>query len=318
MVLCPMTRAYLLGSDNGRLLCGNSLISPRLGFADNEDVTNFFAAAHTAFMDELAEDGATISDFEDALFDHRFDPFVHDQPRAVREAGLGFPAADEVSLTGHMVYHVLKLRDIRHIAHRDSFLKAELNLLMDDKPRAIRDFKARWDSLTEDQRRFSLDQSFGQPIVWFTNEAGVRRAREYGRAHDLGDADAFCEMLGLGHHEKGAWMALLHIPGAAVEQANHYRPLFCDAIKHRYFMMRSSLPDAEPGPWGQTANLREVKAGAIHYDGAGERVSHQLQNSHFDDGETIFVELLGELERPAYTGAPSHLADGVWLRRRFA
>ncbi|WCM28579.1 hypothetical protein NDN01_06560 [Sphingomonas sp. QA11] len=317
MALCPIVRAYLLDTVDGKLLGGNSASAVRNGHVTTAGLIDYFNRAHTKML--AAPGGASSDNFESALHDLRFAPFEHGVRREVHDSGLGFPDADLSGLAGQTFYHVMKLRFLHFLVDTESPLMNDLDLPLGKDPRESDAFLADWEELTDDERRFSLNGLLGSPIVWFTNEDGAKAARLYSAANGIGLADAFCEVLGLGHHHAGDWMVLLHIPGSAIEKANHYRPLFCDAVTHRYFMAHSCLVPGPTRPWGQTANLRELVLGTIDYDGAVERVSHQLTPSHFEADETIYVEMLGSLQRTKiFTAAPKRLADEVWVRRRAA
>jgi hypothetical protein len=267
-------------------------------------------------MDDVTVDPVTAWDFEDALNDMRFDAFEHGKPQAVLPAGLGFPSFNAPSVEGTTLYHVMKLKYLWSIVDAMSPLHTEISLPIGKDPPDIDRFLDDWNGLAENERTFTPAGFLGRPIVWFTDAVGADAARSIAAAHNMPAADAFCETLGLGHHQQSEWVILLHIPGAAIQKAGHYRPLFCDAVTHRYFMAHSSRPGISGGPWGQTADLRALEEGDDVYDGAPERVSRQLETGHFG-GEKIYVELLGSLSRRTYPAeAPRRLADGVWQRRR--
>lgn len=316
MALCPVVRDYLFNTDNGRLLGGNSGSAVRMGHASAKALVDFFATAHANL---LASPPGSVSGggFEAELEDLRFAPFTHGVPRVVYDAGMGFPLTNVPPLDGQTLYHVMKLRYLYDLVDSTSALATDVTLPVGVLPRDPVKFMADWDAVPPDERHFTLANFLGRPVVWFTDEAGAEAARQYSADTGIGLADAFCEVLGLGHNDSGEWMVLLHLPGSAVQSANHYRPLFCDGVKHRYFMAHSCVLSATAGPWGQTANLRELALGAADYDGTFERVAHQIAPSHFGPTETIHVEMLGPVARGSLSMvAPKRLADDVWARRR--
>jgi hypothetical protein len=318
MVLCRRTRSYLLTSDNGRSMVGNSESSARSGLTTPVAVIEFYAAGHACFSSRIKVTSDEIADFERALTSLRFEAGGDDQPRRVFDAGLGFPSEDVPDLTGQTVYSVMRLDFLRDLVDRSSPLKG-ISLPVNSAPRSVTAFEAAWAELDPDERTFSLAALLGRPIFWFTDRRGAELAESYVGVRGLTRPDAYCETLGLGHLKRGMWLVLLAIPGDAVQKAGHYRPLFCDAIGHRYFMAGTSCPPGRPDPWGQTANLDEVRPGTLDYDGCPERVSRQINPSDFDGAPRISVELLGEVKRHDYPDvAPPILAAGIWARRKVA
>jgi hypothetical protein len=313
-MLCAETRKYLLSTDNGRLLAGNAEAGVRMGLTRAAGMLDFFMSAHDAFV---AAGGVNAEDFEDALHGLRVEPFVYGKAQAVLAAGLGFPDENKHNLAGQRLYHVMKLKFLHSLVDRASPLRTDITLPVGTEPKDPDAFLEDWNSLAADERQFSLSTFLGRPIVWFTDSVGANNAERYGVSNGLSRADAFCEVLGLGHHQKDEWLVLLEIPGAAIQAAGHYQPLFCDAITHRYFMAKSSFPARPPSAWGQTANLHALAAGRSHYDGSPERISRQLAPSHFSRADSIQVSLLGPVSRPTYpSGAPKRLSEDVWGRRR--
>jgi hypothetical protein len=288
-----------------------------MGDANTSKMIAFYNSAHRQMA--ATSSSSTPTGFENAMSDLRFAPFEHGVRRLVLDAGLGFPQLNSPDLTGQSVFHVMKLRYLHYLVDPDSALANDVSLPIGIEPREPDAFLDDWDSIPDNDRSFILTGALGSPIVWFTNETGEQAARAYSRSTGLALADAFCEILGLGHHEAGDWLVLLRIPGSAIQEAHHYRPLFCDAVTHRYFMAHSCLLTSPSRPWGQTANLREMVLGNANYDGAFERVAQQLTPEHFTARDRISVELLGPVQRAKlFSSAPKKLADDVWARRRAA
>lgn len=287
-----------------------------MGHAESRAVVRYFQTAHRLFLKRTAGRTPTVADFEDALFDLRFQSRPYGVPRKVRSMGVGFPHQNTPDLSGDTLYTVMKLQWLHGLVDRASPLKTQIDLPINCPPADEAGFLDDWNSLADSERHFSLAGFLGNPIVWFTDQAGVDMAERFGRDHGLDRADSYCEALGLGHHKQGEWLVLLKVPGNAVQEAGHYRPLFCDAVMHRWFMARSANDVPPPPEWGQTANIHALLRGVAEYDGPRERVARQIVPAHASTAR-IEVELLGKLSRSSHPDdAPNALVAGVWARRR--
>jgi hypothetical protein len=142
MALCPIVRTYLLDTDDGKLLSGNSASAVRTGHATTEELIDYFSQAHIKM---LAAPGRASSDnFESALHDLRFAPFEHGVRREVCDSGLGFPDANLPRLAGQTFYHVMKLRFLHFLVDTDSPLMNDLDLPLGKDPREPEAFLADW------------------------------------------------------------------------------------------------------------------------------------------------------------------------------
>lgn len=159
--------------------------------------------------------------------------------------------------------------------------------------------------------------TLGRSLLWFSTKDSVHSLRRIKGIRDGRRANFVQSALGLGHYKVGTWLVMLKLPGSALEAAGHYRPTFCDAGIHRWFMAASSLRRSLPaGPFGQTCNLKLLDAGESCCDGHPERVAVQPWLEHFK-GEPIRFELLGPVtENHGTPNAASRLSDGIWSRRR--
>jgi hypothetical protein len=187
-------------NDNGRLLCGNSASAVRMGHISSSQLISFYSAAHAAML--AGPRGVTVEAFENAMSDLRFAPYEHGVRRMALDAGLGLPELNTPDVNEQTLYHVLKLRYLHYLIDSDCALANDLSLPVGNDPRDPDVFLEDWNAIPEDERCFSLSGGLGNPIVWFTNEVGAQAARAYSTATGLPLADAFCEVLGLGHHEQ--------------------------------------------------------------------------------------------------------------------
>ena len=159
-------------------------------------------------------------------------------------------------------------------------------------------------ALPEPHRRFRLadGKAISRGIVWFLTHGALQRFRA--AAAPANHAAYLRDLLGLVHLPEldpstraiqPTWLFLLRFPGRIIQDVGHYRPSFADALDNRRFLATSTVPGGAPGgSWGQTADLERIDAGAASFDGAQERVTHQLHASDFARRRISF-ELLGEL-----------------------
>lgn len=310
MPLSGHTRRYLLQTSNGRLLLGNALALIRMGLITSDEAIDLFQQAHS----EACKVAAGIPDalqFEDQL------KFARDSMLL----GLGkgspmIPLVDTPNLAGQNLYSVMPLRYLHHLVPGRAKLRNIVDLPVDTEPSDPEGFIQSWADTTKEHRRFDLAVVWGRPIIWITNQTAVDRARAASRPAGQTDADLFTQTLGLGHYEVDQMAVLITIPGSVVQKAGHYRPTFADAVRHRFFMARSSRPRARIGNWGQTAHLAKLTASP--YDGGAERVSLPITPSHFHPHQKLEVLLLEKVTTNRFipNQAPPELAEGVWRRRR--
>lgn len=157
--------------------------------------------------------------------------------------------------------------------------------------------------LPEDACYFRLtpDHKLFEFLSWFTTTREIESAlsgKPNGRADKVRDVLGLVDLPLQDKPSRGArrtWLFILHLPGAAVQAAGHYRPSFVEALRHRRFMCRSSHALAVKDPaWGQTADLERLEAGNESFDGVAERVSFPLYGVHFGGMDVRFT-FCGEL-----------------------
>jgi hypothetical protein len=312
-------RSYLFGSPYGRLISGNAIGGARIGLHSAAATIEYARATYSLYLTRKAATGktASIRDFEDCLCDLRYRDYVHGKQRQINDEIIPLFGPNLPNLASKRLATVIELKWLPLLMTEADKDRLKIDFPVGGLPKNPDRFARRLRRLGADRRYFRLagNQFLGRKLVWFTTEAEARRLKKSGR-NGAGLAFSFCSGLGLGHHPPGAWLVLLTIPGAAIQKAGHYRPAFCDAGIHRWFMARSSISGGKVGLWGQTAELESLARGYAPYDGGPERVSRELASDHFDDA-TIGFELLGQVNlATASRSASTRLCSDVWIRRR--
>ncbi|MEI9926416.1 MAG: hypothetical protein WDN44_00170 [Sphingomonas sp.] len=281
-----------------------------MGLIDADEAIALFERAHDE-AGKVALGLPSAIQFEDQLKNIRDKTLF-----SLGKAGTMLPFVNAPNLTGQNLYSVMPLRYLHYLVPGSASLRNIVDLPIDTEPTDPDGFILSWGDTTETHRRFDLESVWGRPIIWITNQTAVERARLSHRASGQTDADLFTQTLGLGHYKVDEMAVLITIPGSVVQKAGHYRPTFADAVRHRFFMARSSRPLAKVGNWGQTAHL--AKLATIPCDGCAERVSLPIARHHFHPRQKLQVALLERVTDNRFVPdqAPPELAEGVWKRRR--
>ncbi|MCR9196952.1 MAG: hypothetical protein NXH88_19620, partial [Hyphomonas sp.] len=243
----------------------------------------------------------------------------------VREDLMPLPLRDTPDLSGQNVYSVTTLPGLaRMLSDADTQRLAALSVRipLDGNVVDAVAFREALELLDQNDLTFELDDDggLGRFVLWFTTEDAllVARDRSVRQSDPLPLAECLRSVNGLGHRMAGEWFVLLTIPGAAIQRAGHYRPVFCDggAGPDTWFMGRSSHPARyHGGPWGQTCHLEALQEGAVVYDGAVERVAIQPRHAHFQAERIRFEILEPVFAKFGDSSALSRLSDGIWARK---
>ncbi len=320
MVLNNPLRKYFTESvSQGRLIYGNAVIGARVGLYPQLAAINYVNTAFTNLISDPSKIPTSTVDFENCLHDLRFSPYEYGKPRTVNTTFIGRPFLNTPDLSGETFFTVMDLQFFGTIVSDHDKTRMQVDFPVDGVPKTPDNFIGAVDSLGEDGRRFHIadDAIIGRRINWFTSRRTVESLLAKALKGGGKFADEFCDLLGLGHHIEGTWLVLVSLPGEAIQAAGHYRPVFCDAGSHKWFMQRSSKAKSKLRKWGQTANLKALSKGAPTYDGGDERVAHQLFPQHFN-GRQLGFTLLGPAGTDAIERdiAGKRLTQEIFDRRR--
>jgi len=290
-----------------------------MGLHDPAATLDYARATYELYLSRKAAKGKgpSVRDLEDCLCDLRYRKEEPGRRRKINDDIIPLSNPDTPDLTGQRLATVVELKLLPMLMDRVDKDHFKIDISPGGQPKNPARLARRLNDLGSSGRRFRLARGkfLGRKLVWFTTEAEADRLT--GSCTDATEmATHFCSGLGLGHHLPGTWLALLRIPGSAIQRAGHYRPVFCDAGVHRWFMARSSVPNGINGPWGQTAALKSLADGTTPYDGCPERVSREMTRSHLRNA-TIGFDLLGRVElNSGSNSASTRLCEDVWTRRR--
>ena len=319
MPLNKEIRSYLFDSPFGRLIAGNAIGGARFGLYSKEATVNYVRAAYARYLNLKSAEtiGGSARDFEDCLVDLRCHAPEEGKQRQINSDIVPLFGLNKPNLSRRKLATVVELQLLPQLMSQDDKDRMGIELSISGKPKDPYRLARKLKRLGVKGRRFQLaDGEFlGRKLVWLTPATEAGRLRKSCTDADK-MAEHFCDGLGLGHHPVGTWLVMLTIPGSAIQKAWHYRPVFCDAGTHRWFMTKSSQIGTPIGPWGQTAELQSLADGNIDYDGGPERVSRQVASDHLA-GATISFDLLGEVK--ATNGSDTvglRLSNDVWTRRR--
>lgn len=262
-----------------------------------------------------------VRDFENCLKDARFIPPLPGLTWDVNAAEMPTALANRPNVSKWRCFTVVSLQLLEQIVSQADKDRMNVTFPIDGKPKNPAEFLQQVSLIPKRERHFGIEsgQCLGWPVTWFTTSGTVKQIKT--ACAKAGDdlPGAFCNRLGLGHHNPGTWLVLLSIPGSAVQLAGHYRPTFCDAGTHRWFMVRSSAagtPPSKPLTWGQTADLEALALGKSSYNGGSERVCFGISASHLGTSKVNF-DILGPLAKThGSPAACTQLANDVWKRRR--
>jgi hypothetical protein len=312
-----------------RNLLGNALTGAAIGLHDDAQLSSFFAMVNSRA-------GGARANWTNQITILRYPGGT--PPRKFDIDGTNIPLHALSGTTNHIgsghVYNVIPFRRMWQVISSKDKAAPPFAYLPDtdySNPLQVKELAAAVKKIPRRYRSFELDsmEQLGYPVLWVTSESG-RQAIDSGykvakksRSFRGNLADWYSSVLGLGHRKAGDLIMLLKIPAAAVDRAGHFRPNFCDAVGHPWFMVGSSIVSLRTsGPWGQTADLEALRTRMAAIDGAPERVSRQLVAEDFDvspgsSPKRMLFDILGIVSHDA--GQPSmqdDLAMRIWRDRK--
>ena len=315
---------FLCTDQVGKLILGNARSGVRGGLYTQSQLIDYFIRACDLACEPATSDRETTDAFVNAISDLRMTPFRPGHRREIRTESIELPHFNTVDLTRQTLFHVTELASLAF--WMDDEDKARLaglgfGIPSDGEPLVPDEFMEQYEALPTDDRGFHLKSgvTLGRSLFWFFEDKIIEPPLVVSEVLAGVHANSAQSSLGLGRYTEGKWLALLEIPGAALQNAGHFRPTFCDAGNYRWFMLASSKPRvAASSEWGQTCNLSRLNLGEPDYDGRSERVSVQPWLEHFD-GKQLKFEIIGPVTNNSGTmRAAKRLSDEVWSRRRTA